>query len=254
MQIEGSVAIVTGAGSGLGAATAVRLAERGAVVVGVDRNAGAVKDVLANAPAAVALEGDVTDTDAVGEAVATAMAAGPLRIVVHCAAGGFPPGRTVQRNGTMQPLEPWRQTIELNLVAAYDVTRQAAAAMATLSPLDDDARGVIVHTSSIAGLDGSQGVSAYASSKGALVAMVHSTARDLSIWGIRVIGIAPGPFDTPAFSSMPAAIREQRLQDYVFPKRPGRPAEFAAFAEHLIENDYVNADVYRIDAGMRMHQ
>lgn len=254
MQIQGSVALVTGAGSGLGAATAARLAQRGALVVGADLNPAAVKDVLADAPRSLAVEADVTDTDAVAQAVATAMEAGPLRIVVHCAAGGFPPGRTVQRNGSVAPLDPWRRTIELNLVASFDVTRQAAGAMATLPSLEDDARGVILHTSSIAGLDGSQGVSAYASSKMALVAMVHSTARDLSIWGIRVLGIAPGPFDTPAFSSMPAAIQEQRMNDYVFPKRPGRPSEFAAFAEHLIENDYLNADVYRIDAGMRMHQ
>lgn len=254
MHLDGVVALVTGAGSGLGAATAVHLARLGARVVGLDRNGEAAKHVLSDVPGSVVVEGDITDTDAVAAAVAAATDPGPFRVVVHCAAVGLPPARTVGRDGNPQALEPWRRVVETNLVSAYDVTRQAAAAIARTETLDDGARGVIVHTSSIAGLDGSQGVSAYASSKGALPALVHSAARDLSVWGIRVVGIAPGPFATPAYASMPDTVRARREGDFVFPKRPGRPSEFAFFVQHLVENDYLNADCFRLDAGMRMHE
>lgn len=253
MRIEGSVAVVTGAGSGLGAAVAVHLAGMGAAVVGADKDLAAVRRVLADVPGARAVEADLTDSAAVGAVVAVG-ADGPPRIVVNCAGGGLPPARTVRRDGSVQPLEPWRDVIELNLVAAYDLTRQAAAAMAAAPPVEEDSRGVIVHVSSIAGLDGSQGVSAYAASKGALATLTHSTARDLSIFGIRVVAVAPGPFDTPSYAAMPEQVRERRRREFVHPKRPGRPAEFCAFVQHLIENEYLNAECFRIDAGLRMHE
>jgi NAD(P)-dependent dehydrogenase (short-subunit alcohol dehydrogenase family) len=254
MQINGAVALVTGAGSGLGAATATHLASLGARVVGLDRNGEAAKHVLGPLPGSIVVEADVSDTDGVASAVAAAVEAGPLRIVVNCAGFGLPPARTVGRDGTVQALDPWRKVIEVNLVAAFDVTRQAAAAMTNVEPVDDGARGVIIHTSSIAGLDGSQAVSAYTASKGALGPLVHSTARDLSVWGIRVVAIAPGPFDTPAYAGLPPKVLERRERQYVFPKRAGRPSEFAFFVQHLIENDYLNADCFRIDGGMRMHE
>ncbi|MEO3827686.1 SDR family NAD(P)-dependent oxidoreductase [Actinomadura sp. B10D3] len=253
MRIKGSVAVVTGAGSGLGAAVAVHLAGMGATVVGADKDLAAAKRVLSGSPGARAVEADVTDPASVGALVAAAGEPGPLRVVVNCAGGGLPPARTVRRDGSVQPLEPWRDVIELNLVAAYDVTRQAAAMMADAPP-EDESRGVIVHISSIAGLDGSQGVSAYAASKGALAALVHSTARDLSVFGIRVVAVAPGPFDTPSYAALPDQVRERRRRDFVHPKRPGRPAEFSAFVQHLIENEYLNAECFRIDAGLRMHE
>ena len=252
MNIDGCVALVTGAGSGLGAATARRLSDRGAMVVGVDRDGESLRRQLASIPRATAVEADIADTDAVGEAVAAACEIGELRAVVNCAATGLPPTRTVSRSGRVQPLDAWRHVIEVNLVAAYDVTRQAAAAMARQPEAPSGGRGIIVHTSSIAGLDGTLGVSAYASSKYALTAMVHSTARDLSIWGIRVLAVAPGAFATPAFDLLSEEIQERRGREFVYPKRPGRPDEFASFVQHLIDNDYLNGDCFRIDAGLRI--
>jgi NAD(P)-dependent dehydrogenase (short-subunit alcohol dehydrogenase family) len=252
VDIAGTVALVTGAGSGLGAATARRLAADGAIVVGLDRDGDGLSRILAEVPDAIGVAGDLADTAAVTRAVEAATTAGELRVVVNCAATGLPPTRTVRRNGEVQPLEPWRRVVEVNLVAAYDVTRQAAGAMALQPELASGGRGVIVHTSSIAGLDGTLGVSAYASSKYALTAMVHSTARDLSVWGIRVLAVAPGAFDTPAFSGLPEAIKERRHREFVYPRRPGRPEEFASFVRHLVGNDYLNAECFRIDAGLRM--
>lgn len=254
MKVEGAVALVTGAGSGLGAATALHLAQQGALVVGVDRDLDALRAVLAEAPTSNAVAADITDADAIAEAIDVAVKLGPLRLVVNCAGGGLPPARTVGRDGAVQELAPWRQVVELNLVAAYDVTRQAAAAMARHTPPLDEGRGVIIHTSSIAGLDGSLGMSSYAASKAALTALSQSTARDLSIWGIRVVAVAPGAFDTPAYTNMPAHLQEKRQAGFVFPHRPGRPSEFAFFIQHLAENDYLNADCYRIDAGLRLHE
>lgn len=254
MRVEGAVALVTGAGSGLGAATAAHLAGLGARVVGVDRTGPAVKGAMGAIDGAVAVEADITDPDGVGRAVAIAVELGALRVVVNCAGGSIPPARTVGRDGAAQALEPWRSVVDLNLVAAYDVTRQAAEAMAATAPVDgeDGGRGVVVHTSSIAGLDGSLGMSAYAASKAALSALVESTARDLAVWGIRVVAVAPGAFATPGYESLPDSIKERRSREFVFPRRPGRPSEFAFFVQHLVENDYLNAQCFRLDAGLRI--
>jgi NAD(P)-dependent dehydrogenase (short-subunit alcohol dehydrogenase family) len=252
VRIDGSVALVTGAGSGLAAETARHLARLGAIVVGVDRDGSAVKNALAEFDSGLAVEADIADTDAVARAVGLAAERGALRVVVNCAAAGLPPGRIVSRSGKAQPLEPWRHVIEVNLVAAFDVTRQAAAAMAAQPEAQEGGRGIIIHTSSIAGLDGSMGVSAYASSKLALTALVQSTARDLAVWGIRAVAVAPGAFDTPSYQSMPDALKTRRDEGFVYPRRPGKPSEFAFFVQHLVENDYLNADCFRLDAGLRI--
>ncbi|TCP53473.1 NAD(P)-dependent dehydrogenase (short-subunit alcohol dehydrogenase family) [Tamaricihabitans halophyticus] len=252
MDIAGNVALVTGAGSGLGAATAQRLADRGALVVGLDRHADSLARFVEQCPGAIPVHADVTDSAAIAHAVATAIEAGALRVAVNCAATGLPASRTVRRDGAMHPLQPWRDVIDTNLVAAYDVTRQVARAMAQQDATASSGRGVIVHLSSIAGLDGSQGVSAYASAKLALTAMVQSTARDLGIWGIRVMAVAPGAFDTAMVSGLPEEIMARRLRDMVYPKRLGRPDELASFVQHIVENDYLNAECVRLDAGLRI--
>lgn len=252
MRIDGAAALVTGAASGLGAATATHLARLGARVVGFDRDGESLQRSLAGCASAVAVTGDLASTTDIAEAVSAAAAAGPFRVVVNCAATGLPPQRIVSRKGVVQELEPWRQVVDVNLVAAFDVTRQATGVMAGLDEDGDGNRGVIVHTSSIAGLDGSLGVSAYAASKLALSAMVESTARDLGVWGIRVMAIAPGAFATASYASLPEPVRERREQSFVYPKRPGRPAEFAHLVQHIVENDYLNAQCIRLDAGLRI--
>ena len=248
MNVEGAVVLVTGAASGLGAAVAERLHDRGALVVGVDL---AFKGEPAWAVRGRAVVADITKPHNVERAVLAAGELGALRGLVNCAGVALPPMRVVDRKGRPHPLDSWRQVIEVNLIAAFDLTRQAASAMA-LHPCDDEVRGVIVHVSSIAGIDGPQGATAYATAKGALVPFVQSAARDLSVWGIRCMAVAPGTFATPMYERIPPEQRALRDQGTVYPPRAGRPEEFAALVEHVIANDYLNADCLRLDAGMRI--
>ena len=252
MRIEGTVAVVTGAASGLGAATAARLVQRGSHVVAMDLDEGRLQFAFGSNPNVTCLAGDLCSTDDIAASLAVARERGDLRVAINCAGNGLPPQRTVARDGTVQALEPWRAVVELNLVAAFDFTRQVAQVMAQLPEAGEAGRGVIVHTSSIAGLDGSLGVSAYASSKAALTALVQSTAKDLSVWGIRVFAIAPGAIDTPAFRLLPPELQLERAKQCVYPRRPGRADEFAFLVEHVVQNDYLNADCIRFDAGLRI--
>lgn len=246
MQIEDAGVLVTGAASGLGLATTRHLAECGARVVAFDRDPDGLQRLAGELSGVATVTGDLTRSEDIARALKTVGELAPLGAVVNCAGGGTPPRRVLSRGGAMTDLDEWRSVVDLNLVAALDVSRQAAQAMPD--------GGVIVHVSSIAALDGSLGVSAYAASKGALVPLVQTMARDLAPWGIRVMAVAPGVFDTPMYAALPDAIKEQRQRDFVYPARAGDPREFARLIQHVVENDYLNAECIRIDAGMRMHQ
>jgi NAD(P)-dependent dehydrogenase (short-subunit alcohol dehydrogenase family) len=252
MHIEDAGVLVTGAASGLGLATARHFVQRGAFVLAFDRDDDGLLRLASESPHITPVVGDITSPDDVARAVQALPEQAPLAAVVNCAGGGTAPRRVLSRGRTMTDLDEWRSVVELNLVAALDVSRQAALVMS--GGAGRPAGGVIIHVSSIAALDGSLGVSAYSATKGALVPLVQTMARDLAPWRIRVMAVAPGVFDTPMYAALPEAIKEQRQRDFVFPDRAGDPREFARLVQHIVENDYLNADCIRIDAGMRMHQ
>jgi NAD(P)-dependent dehydrogenase (short-subunit alcohol dehydrogenase family) len=250
MDLNGISAIVTGGASGLGAATSRRLAEGGAVVIVADLQdekgtelAGAIRGSFVHA--------DVTKDEMVQEAVDVAMAAAPLRAVVNCAGIG-PPARTINRDGSPHDLGHFRTVIEINLIGTFNTIRLASAAMATTQPLEDGLRGAIVNTASVAAYDGQIGQAAYSASKGGIVGMTLPIARDLSSVGIRVNTIAPGIIDTPLLAGLPEPARLSLGEQVLFPKRLGRPEEFAELALMLLTHDYMNAETIRMDGGIRM--
>lgn len=252
MDIRHAVALVTGGASGLGAATATRLAAAGARVVVVDlptsrgaEFAASLGDHCRFAPA------NVTDPAAVEQAVATATALGPLRIVVNCAGIGWAM-RVVKRDGTPHDLDIFRQVLEVNCVGTFNVTRLAAARMIATPPDADGERGVVVNTASIAAFDGQIGQAAYAASKGGIVGLTLVLARDLADFGIRVCTIAPGTFDTPLMALAPEEVKQGLVNTIPFPRRFGRPEEFAALVTHIAENSYLNGEVIRLDGAVRM--
>jgi NAD(P)-dependent dehydrogenase (short-subunit alcohol dehydrogenase family) len=252
MQIAGSGALVGGGASGLGEATARRLHAAGAHVVIVDQNEG-LGHALAGelGERASFVPADVTDADAVQAAVDTATEQPvPLRIAVSCAGIGFA-GRVVGKRGP-HALEPFETVIRVNLIGTFNIMRLAAAAMTELAPTDSGERGVCVNTASIAAFDGQIGQIAYSASKGAIVSMTLPAARDLAPLGIRVCAIAPGTFDTPLLGKLPAEARDALGKSVPFPSRFGRPGEFAALAQHIIENEMLNGEVIRLDGAIRM--
>lgn len=250
MRIAETVAIVTGGASGLGAATARALAERGARVFGLDLP-GAVEKAAADAvPGISYLAADVTDPDQVGSAVDTAAQDGPLRIVVNCAGIGTA-GRILSRKGP-HDLAAFRRTVEVNLIGTFNVLRLGADAIAKTDPVDGEQRGVIVNTASIAAFDGQIGQAAYASSKGGVVGLTLPAARDLAQHGIRVMTIAPGIIDTPMLAGVSDEFRAALADGVPFPKRLGQPAEYARLAVAIIEHDYLNGEVIRMDGALRM--
>ncbi len=252
MNIDGATALVTGGASGLGAATARALAAAGARVAILDRDQGAgtaVADETGGLFAAL----DVTDPAAVARALtAVTDALGPPRIAVLCA--GIAPGaRTLDREGAAHPAPLFQQVIDVNLMGTFHVATQAAALMGGLQPIGRDAqRGVIVATASIAAYEGQIGQIAYAASKGAVAAMVLPMARDLARRGIRVNAIAPGLFATPMVAGLPEETQANLGASVPYPARLGDPAEFAALARHIVENDMVNGSVLRLDGALRM--
>jgi NAD(P)-dependent dehydrogenase (short-subunit alcohol dehydrogenase family) len=253
MEVRHAGVLITGAGSGLGLATARHFTSLGARVVAADINEAALGRLLAEQVVELAVTCNLTSSPDVADAVHRAAEIAPLRAVINCAGGGSGPQRILSRSLKMTDLEEWRSVIDLNLIGALDVSRQAALAMAENEP-EAGVRGVLIHVSSIAALDGSLGVSSYSASKGALVPLVQTMARDLAPWGIRAMAIAPGVFDTPMYASLPDPIKEQRTRDFVAPARAGEPREFAMLAEHVVRNDYLNAECIRIDGGRRMHE
>jgi NAD(P)-dependent dehydrogenase (short-subunit alcohol dehydrogenase family) len=249
MQIEDTAAIVTGGASGLGGATARELAGRGARVFALDLP-GAVEQAEEVAGIRY-LPADVTDPEAVGAAVAAAAGSGvPLRVVVNCAGVGWA-GRIVGKQGP-HDLELFRKVVEVNLVGTFNVIRLAASAIAQTEPLEHGQRGVVVNTASIAAFDGQVGQVAYAASKGGVVGLTLSAARDLASFGIRVVTIAPGIIDTPMLAGVTDEFRAGLAGGVPFPKRLGQPAEYARLALSIVEQDYLNGEVIRLDGALRM--
>ncbi len=253
MEIRGSTAVVTGGGSGLGEATARELALRGArvLILDLERSKGA-EVAKSLGPAALFAAADVTDEARVAAALDRAQAElGPLSAVVSCAGIGTP-GRVVDKSGQPLDLSQFRRVIEVNLIGTFNVIRLAAARMLGNAPNAAGERGVFVNTASIAAFEGQIGQAAYAASKGGVVGMTLSLARDLAGAGIRVVTIAPGLFGTPMLMGLPAPAREALAASIPFPRRLGDPAEYAALACHILENPMLNGEVIRLDGALRM--
>ncbi len=250
MDIAGSAAIVTGGASGLGAATVRRLAASGMQVVIVDLQDDPGEQVAGEVNGAY-VHADVTNDDEVQAAVDAAMEISPLRVLVNCAGIG-PPSRTVNRDGSPHDLGSFATLININLVGTFNCIRLAAAAMVTTEPMEDNERGCIVNTASVAAFDGQIGQAAYSASKGGIVGMTLPVARDLASAGIRVNTIAPGIIDTPLLAGLPEAARASLGQQVLHPKRLGTPNEFAALVHLLVTHSYMNAETIRMDGGIRM--
>jgi NAD(P)-dependent dehydrogenase (short-subunit alcohol dehydrogenase family) len=250
MHPSGYAALVTGGGSGLGRATAAKLAALGAKVAILDINVEAAAEVAAKI-GGIAIACDVVNADQTAAAIAAARDKfGPARILINCA-GIAPARRVVGRDGPM-PLEDFARVINVNLIGTFNAIRLAAHAMSTLDPIDDGERGVIVSTASVAAYDGQIGQAAYAASKGGVVSMMLPIARELSQFGIRLCAIAPGIFNTPMVSGMPDEVQQSLAASIPFPKALGRPEQYADLALHIIENRYLNGEVIRLDGAVRL--
>ena len=237
MQIQNNVFLVAGGGSGLGAATARMLVDAGGKVVVADLNEGATAKLGANAQTQAAVD------------LCTA-AFGAIHGAINCA--GVAPGeRVVGRNGP-HGLASFERAVRINLVGTFNVIRLAAAKMSVQAPLASGERGVIVNTSSVASMDGQIGQAAYAASKAGVNGMTLPIARELAKFGIRVMTIAPGIFDTPMLQGMSEEVRTSLGQQIPFPPRLGRPDEYAALVRHIVENEVLNGEVIRLDGAIRM--
>jgi NAD(P)-dependent dehydrogenase (short-subunit alcohol dehydrogenase family) len=281
MDVTGSVALVTGGASGLGAATARRLFDDGATVVLVDlpssagaafaeelnsgaRNSAALDSGGGNGrdgspegnpgKSAVFVPADVTSEAQVQAAVDAATALGPLRIVVNCA-GIATPGKVLGREGVL-PLEAFNRVIQVNLVGTFNVVRLAAAAMVATEPattkLGGPERGVIITTASVAAFEGQIGQPAYAASKGAVAAMTLPIARELARSLVRVVAIAPGIFETPMMAGLPQEAQDSLGAQVPHPSRLGRPDEYASLVAHIVDNAMLNGETIRLDGAIRM--
>jgi 3-hydroxyacyl-CoA dehydrogenase / 3-hydroxy-2-methylbutyryl-CoA dehydrogenase len=248
VQIQGSVALVAGGASGLGAATAARLHAAGARIVIADLNEERGQQLVhVLGEHAEFVRTDVTDPDSVKAAVD---AAAGLRISVCCAGIGW--AEKVAGSRGPHALEPFEGVIRVNLLGTFNVLRLAAAAMLANEPTESGERGVCVNTASVAAFDGQIGQIAYSASKGAIVGMTLPAARDLSKGGVRVCTIAPGLFDTPLLGALPEDTRKSLGESIPFPSRLGRPEEFADLAAHIVENGMLNGEVIRLDGALRM--
>ncbi len=252
MQIEGQGAIVTGGGSGLGEAVARELARLGAKVAVLDVNAEGAARVAADAKG-IACRCDITDAASVTAALdAAEKAFGSAPRIVMNIAGIGTAKRVIQKDGSAAPLEDFERVVRVNLIGTYNVARLAAARIAKLAPLADNERGVMVNTASVAAFDGQVGQEAYSASKGGIVGMTLPLARDLAQFGIRVMTIAPGLFQTPLMLQLPEEVQQSLAASIPFPKRLGQPAEFAALAAHIVTNSHLNGEVIRLDGALRM--
>ena len=250
MELQGRSAIVTGGAGGLGSATVRRLAGLGMKVVVFDQNAERAGSLAAEL-GCTAVGGDVVDDAAVGEAVAAATGAGPLAVVVNVAGGATGAGRLVGRDGTPHDKQVFIDTLAMNAVGTFNVSRLAAVAMAVNEPDEDGQRGVIVNTASIAGIEGQAGQVAYAAAKGAILGLTLPMARDLGVLGIRVCAIAPGTMATPIMVAAKEHMKRDPSEGVAFPKRMGHPEEFAVLVESIVRNPYLNGENIRLDGGLR---
>ena len=250
MLLRGQAAVVTGGGSGLGAATAALLARAGCRVAVLDINRDAAV-ASAAACGGVGIACDVADAGSAEAALAEARAAhGVERVLVNCAGVGTA-GRIVGRDGPLA-LPAFERVIRVNLIGTFNMLRLSAAAMCALEPLDEGERGVIVNTASIAAYEGQVGQAAYAASKGGVIGMTLPAARELSRAGVRVMTIAPGLFHTPMVAQLPPEIQQSLGASVPYPPRLGLPEEFAALVEHIATNRFLNGEVIRLDGALRM--
>jgi NAD(P)-dependent dehydrogenase (short-subunit alcohol dehydrogenase family) len=250
MNPSGTVAIVTGAGSGLGEASARALAARGAKVaildIGIDRARQVAADI-----GGIAISCDVSSGEGAEKAIAEAAEKlGTPRILMNCA-GIAIAQKTTGKDGP-HPLDLYRKVIEVNLIGTFNMIRLFAARLEQAEPLEGGERGVIINTASVAAYDGQIGQAAYSSSKGGVVGMTLPIARDLSRSGIRVMTIAPGLFKTPMLAGLPEDAQKSLGQQVPFPPRLGEPSEYAALACHIVENQMLNGEVIRLDGAIRM--
>ena len=251
MKIEGTAALVTGGGSGLGEATARELARQGAKVAVLDLNLEQAQRVAQDI-GGIALACNVCDEDSMEQAIAAAAAAhGPARILMQIAGIGTAK-RVVGKDGRAAPLADFAKVVQVNLIGTYNAARLFAAACAALEPQEDGARGVMVFTASVAAYDGQVGQQAYSASKAGVVGMTLPMARDLAQHGIRVCTIAPGLFATPLLKTLPDAIQASLASSIPFPQRLGKPEEFAELAAHIVRNDHLNGETIRLDGALRM--
>ena len=250
MRLDGQAAIVTGGASGLGAATAQRLAAAGCRIAVLDINEAAA-GASARRFGGIGIACDVADSGSAEAAVAKARDAhGAARILVNCAGVGTA-GRIVGRDGPM-PLAAFERVIRINLIGSFNLLRLAAADMTALDPLEEGERGVIVNTASIAAYEGQVGQPAYAASKAGVVGMTLPAARELARFGVRVVTIAPGLFQTPMVEALPPEVQRSLGEGIPFPQRLGMPEEYAALVEHIATNRFLNGETIRLDGALRM--
>jgi NAD(P)-dependent dehydrogenase (short-subunit alcohol dehydrogenase family) len=249
MQINASTILVTGGSSGLGAACVEELTGRGARVIVADL--APPREVASHPDRVLFAETDVTSEAAVRAAVAAGEEQfGPLRGVVTCA-GVLHAERVLGRSGVAS-LDAFRRVVEINLTGTFNTVRLAAEAIARSEPLADEARGVIVMTSSVSAFEGQLGQAAYSASKGGVASLTLPLAREVGQYGIRVVSIAPGVFDTPMMQAAPDKVRQSLVEQIPFPHRFGAPVEFAAMVCHVFENNMLNGCVLRLDGAIRM--
>ena len=252
MQILNGVFVVTGGGSGLGAATARMLVEAGAKVVLADVNREAGEALAAELGSAVAFAlTDVTDADSGKAAIDLAVSRfGRLTGLVSCA--GVAPAEKVVGRDAPHKLDSFARTVSINLIGTFNMLRLAADVMSKAEPDAGGERGVIINTASVAAFDGQIGQAGYASSKAGVVGLTLPVARELARFGIRVMAIAPGIMETPMLMGMPQEVQDGLGKMVPFPSRLGKPAEFAGLVRHIVENPYLNGEVIRLDGAIRM--
>ena len=250
MDLQNTVALVTGGASGLGRATTERLLAAGAQVVMVDLNAEVGQQAAAElGESAHFVTADVTNEEQVQAAVDTATGLGPLRVVVNCA-GVATPGKLVSRKGPL-PLETFEKVLGINIVGTVNVCRLAAAAMQDQEAVGEE-RGIIINTASVAAFDGQIGQIAYSASKGAVASVTLPMARELAASLIRVVTIAPGIFETPMMAGLPAEAQESLGKSVPHPARLGKPTEYAQLVESIVANPMLNGETIRLDGAIRM--
>ncbi|WP_075257942.1 SDR family NAD(P)-dependent oxidoreductase [Herbaspirillum camelliae] len=251
MGIKAGVYVVTGGASGLGSATARALVAAGGLVVLADINpvAGAKAEASLGGHAKF-IQTDVTSESSAVEAFAAAKSMGPIAGLINCA--GIAPAEKLLGKAGPHSLDSFVRALNINLVGTFNMARFAAQAMSGNDPDETGERGVIVNTASVAAFDGQMGQAAYAASKGGVVAMTLPLARDLAKYGIRVVTIAPGIFETPMMLEMPSEVLESLGKTVPFPPRLGKPVEYSSLVTHVLENRYLNGEIIRLDGSLRM--
>lgn len=253
MNLDNKVAVVTGGASGLGRATVEQFAKAGAKVAILDMNEELGQALAAElGDAAIFCPVNVAEDASVSQAIERVMEAfGAIHICVNCAGRGGGGTKTLGRKGRF-PMELFRDVININLIGTFSVLSHAAERMAENEPDEHGERGVIINTASIAAYDGQRGQVAYSASKGGVVGITLPIARDLAYYGIRVVTIAPGLFETPILAGLSPEMKQKLTEDIQHPKRLGASTEYAMLAEHIVSNPYINGETIRLDAGLRM--